>query len=150
MHPMKAALLILMAGLMTGCASLGGGASAKEGVQVEYLEIVTPDVDATCDALAKLHGVEFSAPVPEFGNARTTTLSSGGRIGVRAPMAAHETATVRPYVLVDDLEAATAAADAAGGEIAVAGMELPGQCKISIYILGGIQHGLWQNLVETE
>jgi len=30
---------------------------------VPYLEIVTPELDGTCRALAKLHGVEFGEPV---------------------------------------------------------------------------------------
>ncbi len=113
-------------------------------LNVEYLEIVTPDVDATCEALAKMHGVSFSEPVAEFGNARTATLRGGGRIGVRAPMRETEDPVVRPYVLVDDIEAAVEAADAAGAEIALGATEIPGQGKFAIYILGGIQHGLWQ------
>ncbi len=53
---------------------------------VQYLEIVTPEVDATCEALEGLQGVSFGEPVPELGQARTAQLGSGGRIGVRAPM----------------------------------------------------------------
>lgn len=33
-------------------------AAQEEAMQVQYLEIVTPDVDATCSALERLHGVE--------------------------------------------------------------------------------------------
>lgn len=117
----------------------------RKAVQVEYLEIVTPEVDATCSALGKLHGVEFSKPVATLGNARTAALAGGGRIGVRAPMRESEQPVVRPYALVDDLEAATAKAKAAGAKIALPFMELPGQGKIAIYIQGGIEHGLWQN-----
>ena len=116
----------------------------KMTINVEYLEIVTPEVDATCEVLAKMHGVSFSEPVAEFGNARTATLRGGGRIGVRAPMRETEDPVVRPYVLVDDIEAAVEAAKAAGAEIAVDAMEIPDQGKFAIYILGGIQHGLWQ------
>ena len=113
-------------------------------MQVHYLEIVTPDVDGTCSALAKLHGVSFSEPVPELGNARTATLKGGGRIGVRAPMRETEEPVVRPYVLVDDVEAAVEAARAAGGEIALPPTEIPGQGTFAIYIQAGIQYGLWQ------
>ena len=63
-------------------------AAEDKGLQVHYLEIVTPDVDETCEALAKMHGTTFSEPVAAFGNARTAALSDGGRIGVRAPMRA--------------------------------------------------------------
>ena len=117
----------------------------KEGsMLIQYLEIVTPDVDETCSALGKMHGVTFSAPVAEFGNARTAALEGGGMISVRAPMREDEDPVVRPYVLVDDIEAAFEAARAAGAELAHPPMEIPGHGKFAIYILGGIQHGLWQ------
>ena len=113
-------------------------------VKVHYLEIVTPDVDATCDALEKLRGVEFGEPIPELGHARTARLDGGGRLGVRAPMRDTDEPVVRPYLLVDDVEAAVQAARAAGGEIAMPPTEIPGRGTFAIYILGGIQHGLWQ------
>ena len=113
-------------------------------MQVHYLEIVTPDVNATCGALEKLHGVSFSAPEAGLGNARTALLSNGGLIGVRAPMHETEDPVVRPYVLVEDIEAAAEAAKAAGGEIAHPPMEIPGHGKFAIYVQGGIHHGLWQ------
>jgi predicted enzyme related to lactoylglutathione lyase len=116
-----------------------------KAILVQYLEIVTPDVDATCSALEEMHGVSFGAPVAGFGNARTAALEGGGMIGVRAPMRETEDPVVRPYVLVDDIEAATEAAAAAGAQIAMLPMEIPGHGKFAIYILGGIQHGLWQN-----
>jgi predicted enzyme related to lactoylglutathione lyase len=116
----------------------------ETSMQVQYLEIVTPEVDATCSALEKLHGVSFSAPEPGLGNARTVRINGGGRIGVRAPMHAAEEPVVRPYLLVDDINAAVEAAKAAGGEIAHPPLELPGHGTFAIYILGGIHHGLWQ------
>jgi len=116
----------------------------EEAVMVHYLEIVTPEVDATCEALENLRGVSFGEPIPELGHARTAPLNSGGRIGVRAPMRETEEPVVRPYLLVEDIEAAVDAAQAAGGEIAMPPTEIPGQGKFAIYILGGIQHGLWQ------
>ena len=113
-------------------------------MQIHYLEIVTPDVDATCRALEQLHGARFGAPEAALGNARTATLAAGGTIGVRAPMHPSETPVVRPYLLVEDLDAAAAAVEAAGAMIAHPPMELPGHGKFAIYIHGGIQHGLWQ------
>lgn len=113
-------------------------------MQIHYLEIVSPDVDAVCASYEKLHAVTFGAPEAGLGNARVATLSGGGRIGVRAPMHDAELPVVRPYFLVDDIEAATKAAEAAGGEIAHPPMELPGFGKFSIYMQGGVGQGLWQ------
>ena len=50
-------------------------------MQVHYLEIVTPDVDAVCPTYARLHGVSFSNTEAGLGNARTASLPDGGRIG---------------------------------------------------------------------
>lgn len=122
----------------------GRAPEREKTMQIQYLEVVTVDVDAACSALQKLHGVTFGEPVPELGNARTATLEGGGRVGVRAPMRADEEPVVRPYVLVDDIEAAVKTAQAAGCEIAVPAMELPGQGKFAIYFQGGIQYGLWE------
>ena len=115
-----------------------------DAIKVQYLEIVTPLVNETCKAMAEAHGIEFGEPVVMLGNARTANLSDGGRLGVRAPMRDTETPVVRPYILVDDIEAAVKAAVKAGAEIALPPMEIPGQGTFSIYILGGIEHGLWQ------
>jgi len=46
-------------------------------MQVQYLEIVAPDVDAVCAAHEKLHGVTFTAPEAGLGNARTPALAGG-------------------------------------------------------------------------
>lgn len=146
--------LIVLCGLsflLIGLAARGGStkidahASKDEAIKIQYLEIVTPLVDQTCEALSKAHGVVFGEPIPEFGNARTADLSDGGRIGVRAPMRDTEEPVVRPYVLVDDIEKAVKDAKAAGAEMAMPPMEMPGgQGRFSIYILGGIEHGLWE------
>jgi len=115
---------------------------------LHYLEIVTPDVDATCSALGRSLGAEFGEPIAELGGARTAVLDGGGavggEVGVRAPMHESEEPVVRAYHRVDDLEQALAAATEAGGEVALGATEIPGRGTIAIYILGGIQHGLWQ------
>ena len=113
-------------------------------MQIYYLEIVTKEVDAVCATYAAVNGVRFGKPNAEFGNARTTALPDGGLVGVRAPMRDTEEPVVRPYWLVDDLEAAVASAVKAGGEVAHPPMEIPGHGTFAIYIQGGIQHGLWQ------
>jgi predicted enzyme related to lactoylglutathione lyase len=121
-----------------------GAKAAGDPLRIEYLEIVTASVDQTCDALAKAHGAEFGEPIPELGNARTADLGDGGRIGVRAPMGPNETPVVRPYILVGDIDAAVKAAEAAGAQMAMLPTEIPGQGRFAIYLLGGIQHGLWE------
>jgi len=151
--PLVGTALLVAAVFVTACASDSGARSSSSenpaesepsAVIVHYLEIVTPDVDATCRALGVVHDVEFGAPEQDLGNARTAQLASGGRIGVRAPMRESETPVVRPYLRVDDIEAAVADVEAAGCEIAMGPTEMPGQGRFAIYIRGGIEHGLWQ------
>ncbi|MEM7812182.1 MAG: hydroxylase [Planctomycetota bacterium] len=113
-------------------------------MKVHYLEIVSTEVDAVCASYAAMLGVTFGGPDPVLGNARTAALSGGGLVGVRAPLRATETAVVRPYFLVDDLDAAVAAAAAAGAEVAIASMELPGRGRIAVFLQGGAEHGLWE------
>lgn len=116
----------------------------ESAMQIHYLEIVTKEVDAVCDAYAAASGVQFGAPDTGLGNARTAALPGGGLVGVRAPLRATEEPVVRPYWLVDDIEAAVAAAAEAGGEIAHPPLEIPGHGTFAIYLQGGIDHGLWQ------
>ncbi len=113
-------------------------------MHIRYLEIVTPDVDAACGLYAKVHGIAFSEPDPNLGNARTAKLANGGMLGIRAPMHAGERPVVRPYILVKDIEAAVAAAAAAGGDIIVPPMNLPGHGSCAILFRDGIESGLWQ------
>jgi predicted enzyme related to lactoylglutathione lyase len=113
-------------------------------MQIHYLEIVTIEVDAVCAAYAAANGAQFGEPEAGLGNARTAPLRGGGLIGVRAPMQEAEEPVVRPYWLVDDIEAALAAATEEGGEVAHPPLEIPGHGTFAIYIQGGIHHGLWQ------
>jgi predicted enzyme related to lactoylglutathione lyase len=115
-------------------------------VQIHYLEIVTKSVDAVCAAYAAVDGVRFGEPEAGLGGARTAALPGGGLVGVRAPMHETEEPVVRPYWLVDDIEAALAAAVEAGGEVAHPPLEIPGRGTFAIYIHGGIHHGLWQRV----
>ena len=114
-------------------------------MDIGYLEIVTPEVDATRDLYTELYGVTFTDPQPGLGYASTTRLPGGGRLGIRAPLRPDESPVVRPYLLVKDIKAAVAAAQAAGAQIAHPPLELPGHGTFAIYILGGIEHGLWQD-----
>jgi predicted enzyme related to lactoylglutathione lyase len=113
-------------------------------MKVQYLEIVASDVDAVCAAYEAAHGVTFGAPDPGLGNARTAALPGGASIGVRGPLSDTEEPVVRPYWLVDDIEAALAAAVARGATVAHPPLELPGKGTFAIYVSGGVQHGLWR------
>ncbi|MGD2110922.1 MAG: hydroxylase [Phycisphaerae bacterium] len=113
-------------------------------MKIHYLEIVTKEVDAVCAGYAAANGVEFGGPDAGLGNARTAALPGGGLVGVRAPLQDAEEPVVRPYWLVDNVEAALAAAVDAGGEVAHPPLEIPGHGTFAIYIQGGIHHGLWQ------
>ena len=119
-------------------------ARAEKAISVYFLEIVTPDVDSMCTTLEKLHGVTFSDPQPELGNARTAPLEGGGLFSVRGPLRPDEKPVVRPYIAVDELGPAVEAAKEAGTEIAIPMMEIPKRGKIAIYLEGGIEHGLWE------
>jgi len=113
-------------------------------MKIHYLEIVTEEVDAVCSAYAAANSVQFGEPDAALGNARTAPLPGGAMVGVRAPMHETEQPVVRPYWLVDDIEAALAASVEAGGEVAHPPMEIPGRGTFAIYIQGGVHHGLWQ------
>ena len=113
-------------------------------MKIHYLEIVTPDVDALCAQYAAAQNLTFEEPDPGLGNARTAPLADGGMIGIRAPMSEAETPVVRPYALVDDIDAAVEAAATAGALVAMPPMEIPGRGRFAIVIQGGIDSGFWQ------
>ena len=113
-------------------------------MQIHYLEIVTRDVNATCEAYQAANRLTFGEPVPELGNARTAELANGGRIGVRLPMSEVEQPLVRPYWLVEDLDQALDAIVVSGAEVAHPPLTLPGHGRFAIYIQSGVQQGLWQ------
>jgi len=113
-------------------------------LNIQYLEIVTENVDAACDAYATAFGTNFGEPVEVLGNARLAIRPDGSMIGVRAAMSGAETPIVRPYWLVDNIESSVELIVAAGGEIIHPPLELVGYGTFAIYIQGGVQNGLWQ------
>jgi predicted enzyme related to lactoylglutathione lyase len=113
-------------------------------MQIQYLELVTPDVDALCAQYSKVYGVAFSDPDPNLGGARTTKLRGGGTLGIRGPLRDTETPVVRPYMLVDDIAAAVGKAEESGAEVALPSMQLPGHGTCAIVLQGGIECGFWQ------
>lgn len=113
-------------------------------MKIQYLEIVSHDVEAVCKAYEVTNSVGFSEPDEFLGGARTCTLADGSMVGVRGPLRDNEEPVVRPYWLVEDIEKAVEKIEEAGGQIAVPPMEIPGKGKFAIYILGSNDHGLWQ------
>jgi predicted enzyme related to lactoylglutathione lyase len=113
-------------------------------MQVHYLEIVAADVDAVCAAYEAALGITFGPAEPLLGGARTAPLPAGGSVGVRGPLRETEEPIVRPYWLVDDIEAALDAAAEQGAVVAHPPLEIPGKGTFAIYVHGGVDHGLWQ------
>ena len=113
-------------------------------MQVQYLEIVTRDVDGICAQYSKVCGVTFGDPDPNLGGARTAKLAGGGMLGIRGPLRESEMPVVRPYMLVDDIAASVAAAADVGAQIALPPTELAGHGSCAIVIQGGIDCGFWQ------
>ncbi|MBF5043794.1 hypothetical protein FGE12_15455 [Aggregicoccus sp. 17bor-14] len=111
---------------------------------VHYLEIVTPDVDATCALYARVHGLSFGPPDPELGQARVATRADGSLVGIRKPLAAHEAPILRTYLEVADIEKAAKEAEAAGALVAYGPTKQGQRGTFAIVIQGGVQHGLWQ------
>lgn len=118
---------------------------AGKPMKIQYLEIVTPEVEALCHQYSTIYDVTFSEPETNLGGARTAKLDGGGLIGIRGPLRDTETPVVRPYVLIDDIEAAVQSAVESGAEIAMPPMEIPEYGMFAIVIHGGIECGFWQN-----
>ncbi|MEM1353695.1 MAG: hydroxylase [Planctomycetota bacterium] len=113
-------------------------------MKVHYLEVVTPEPEALCAQYAAIYDVAFSEPIANLGGARTAGLSGGGMLGIRGPLRETETPVVRPYIAVDDIEAAVKSATEAGAKVALPPMPLPGYGTCAVVIQGGIECGFWQ------
>ena len=118
-------------------------------MQLHYLEIVTNEVNAVCDAYSRIHGVVFGEPDPNLGNSRTATMELGNAassgVGIRPPMHAQERPVVRPYTLTSDIMEAVKAAVDAGATVAVPPMQLGGDLgTCAIVMFGNIESGFWQ------
>jgi predicted enzyme related to lactoylglutathione lyase len=113
-------------------------------MQIQYLEIVTPDVEGTIAIFAASNSANFSDPAAELGNAKIAQMPGEGQISIRTPMHDAEEPVTRTYFLTEDIEAATEQAVAAGAELAHPVMETPGQGKFSIFFNGSNQFGCWQ------
>lgn len=110
---------------------------------IHYLEIVTPDVAAVRALYEQVHGWHFKLE-PEFGNAFVAELPDGSRCGIRAPLRDTEAPIVRTYLRVADLDHAAHRAQQLGAQLAIDRMELGAHGTIALYLIGGIEQGLWQ------
>lgn len=140
-------VLLLATGLLWVAADARPARAEVEEAKamgVRYLEIVSDDVDALVALYKGMHGLEFGAPEPEMGQARVAARPDGSLVGIRKPLAAHETPIVRTYVAVADIQKAAKAAEAAGAVIAYPPTKQGKWGTFAIVIHGGVQHGLWQ------
>ncbi len=118
------------------------GTVPEHGIQ--YLEIVTPEAEALRDFYSQSYGWVFSEATPEFGNAFFTTQSNGSLWGIRVPLRESEEPIIRIYLRVSDIEKSVRRAEDLGATIALEPTEIPGRGEFAIYLLGGIEHGIWQ------
>jgi hypothetical protein len=71
---------------------------ASSEPSILYLvEIVSNDVDALTELYQDLHGLSFGPPDPDLGQARVATRADGTLVGIRAPLADHDTPIVWTY-----------------------------------------------------
>ena len=112
---------------------------------VHYIEYVVKDPDKLRVATEKQYGWRFEK-IAELGDAWVAEMPGGGRMGIRAPMNDDEKKglVVRTYMRVDDLERAVEIAREAGAFIALPSMDLGKHGRIAIYVIEGVQQGLWQ------
>lgn len=111
---------------------------------IHYLEIVTRDVDSACALYEELHGLSFGPPDPDLGGARVAEWPDGSLVGIRAPLAEHESPIVRTYLAVDDIELAVKAAEERGATLAYPPTRQGERGTFAIFFEGDVQHGLWQ------
>ncbi|MEM9291038.1 MAG: hydroxylase [Acidobacteriota bacterium] len=116
-----------------------------EGPSVYYLEIVTPDVEGACELYGSFYDVTFGDPIPAFGGARTAPRKDGGLMGIRAPLRADEKPVIRPYFLVEDIDAAIVKATDSGALLAVPALPIEGHGRFAVLIQNGIEWGLWES-----
>jgi hypothetical protein len=144
-HTLLHSIVVAALALLAACSSTGHEhAEHHAHPQVHYLEIVCGDVAVQCAALERLHGLTFGPPVADLGQARVANAPDGTLIGVRAPLAQHETPIVRTYLAVDDIQRATVDAQNAGAILAYGPTRQGDTGMWAIYFLGDVQIGLWQ------
>lgn len=132
--------------LISGCQLTSQPSKERGGpdLKIHYIEIVSASVDEQRRALEQLHGLSFSSEIEELGGARVSETSDGYMIGIRAPLAEHELPIIRTYFEVSDISMSVETAEASGAVIAYPPTKQGDTGTWAIYILDGIQYGLWQ------
>lgn len=113
-------------------------------MSIHYLEIVSNDVDTLTEFYQQLNGLSFGPPDPDLGQARVATRADGTLVGIRKPLAEHDTPIVRVYVEVEDIHEAVRKAEEAGAVIAYPPTLQGQRGTFAIVYHGSVQHGLWQ------
>ena len=111
---------------------------------VHYLEIVSNDVDTLTGLYQRVHGLSFSPPDPDLGQACVATRADGTLVGIRKPLAAHEQPITRTYLAVEDIQQAVKKAEEHGAIIAYPPTRQGQRGTFAIVIQGDVEHGLWQ------
>jgi predicted enzyme related to lactoylglutathione lyase len=111
---------------------------------MHYLEIVSDDADAVTTLYQRMHGLSFSAPDADLGQARVATQADGTLVGIRKPLAPHEQPIMRTYLAVEDIQQSVTTAEEFGATIAYPPTRQGSQGAFAIVIHGGVEHGLWQ------
>lgn len=111
---------------------------------VQYLEIVSNDVDTLVALYQRMHGLSFGPPDADLGQARVASRADGTLVGIRKPLAAHEQPIVRTYLAVEDIQQAVEKAEEHGATIAYPPTPQGQRGTFAIVIQGDVQHGLWQ------
>ncbi|HSR51414.1 MAG TPA: hypothetical protein VLV83_11340 [Acidobacteriota bacterium] len=132
--------------LIPACQSTSQPVQGEQGpeMQAHYVEIVSNTAAKQCKALEQVHGLSFGPENQDLGQARVAEAANGTLIGVRAPLAEHEQPIVRVYFAVNDIVEAVKKAETAGAVIAYPPTKQGETGTWAIYILDGIQYGLWQ------
>jgi predicted enzyme related to lactoylglutathione lyase len=111
---------------------------------VQYLEIVSNDVDTLTALYERIHGLSFGPPDADLGQARVATRADGTLVGIRKRLAAHEEPIMRIYLAVEDIQQAVKDAEQSGALVAYPPTRQGQRGTFAIVIHGGVQHGLWQ------
>jgi predicted enzyme related to lactoylglutathione lyase len=111
---------------------------------VQYIEIVSNDVDRLTGLYQRMHGLAFGAPDADLGQARVATQADGTVVGIRKPLAVHEHPIMRTYFVVEDIQQVVKNAEDSGATIAYPPTRQGHWGTFAIVIQGEVEHGLWQ------